>query len=354
MQNHTAELESAQSETALLQQRIQQLELTGAQTEEAKNEADRRREALQNELDNVHRALEQKDRSFAQQETEFKESNELLHAQLRNLQNQLTEKQQLLDAKDGDLAHASGRIVGLESRITQLESLHAEAEAAAAAEVARVRHESQSEVVALQTSLREKEQALQQHQAAIAELEVSLNGQIEDLRNQLAQKQELLERRDREFQTIGSETVVLRERIAQLESAAAEAERFGAAEGDRIRAELQAQLATLQGQLKEKELESAASQALVQESEGRLQAQIHDLQIQITEKQLLLETRSVEIVGLRNNLTVVSEQLAQVEAGQHEATAAAANAALDSQRIEAELAAREEELRNLERHAGGS
>ena len=247
MQNHATELESAQSETALLRERIQQLELTGAQTEEAKNEADRRREALQNELDNVHRALEQKDRSFAQQEAEFKESNELLHAQLRNLQSQLTEKQQLLDAKDEDLAHASGRIVALEARITQLESLRAEAEAAAAAEVARVRHESQSEAAALQTSLREKEQALQQYQAAIAELEVSLDGQIEDLRNQLAQKQELLDRRDREFQTIGSETVVLRERIAQLESAAAEVERFGATEGDRIRAELQAQLATAPG-----------------------------------------------------------------------------------------------------------
>ena len=88
---------------------------------------------------------------------------------------------------------------------------------------------------------------------------------------------------------------------------------------------------------------------MVQESEGRLQAQIHDLQIQITEKQLLLETRNVEIVGLRNNLTVVSEQLAQFEAGQHEATTAATNAALDRQRIEVELAAREGELRNLER-----
>ncbi len=350
LQNQTAELESAQSETALLQQRIQRLELTGAQTEEAKNEADRRREALENELGNARRVLEEKDRSFAQRETEFKESNELLHVQLHNLQNQLTEKQQLLDARDGDLAHATGRIVGLESRITQLESLHAEAEAAAAAEVARIRQESRSEVVSLQESLAEKNHELQQHHAATAAFEANLNGQTEHLRNQVAQKQELLEHRDRELQTIGSETVVLRERVAQLEAAAAEAERFGAAEGDHIRAELEAQLATLQGQLKEKELESAASQALVQESEGRLQAQIHDLQIQITEKQLLLETRSVEIAGLRNNLTVISEQLAKVEAGQHEATAAAAKAALDSQRVEAELTARQEELRNLERH----
>src|SRR6266850_5657556 len=349
LQNRTVELESAQSETALLRERIQQLELTSAQTEETKNEADRRREALQNDLDNVHRALEQKDRSFAQQEAEFKESNELLHAQLRNLQSQLTEKQQLLDAKDGDLARAAGQIAGLEERITQLESLHAQAEAAAATEVARVRHESQSEAVVLQTSLREKEQALQRHQAAIAELEVSLNGQIQDLRNQLTQKQELLDRRDQEFQSVDSETVVLRERIVQLESAVAQAGRFAAAETERIRGELQAELAGLQAQLKEKKREVAGSQALLRESESRWQAQINDLEIQITEKQLLLETRNVEIAGLQNKLTDVSERLAQSEAGQQEATVAASKAALVRQRFEAELAARQEELRNLER-----
>jgi chromosome segregation ATPase len=349
LQNRTVELESAQSETALLRQRIQQLELTGAQTEEAKNEADRRREALQNELDNVHRALEQKDRSFAQQEAEFKESDELLHAQLQNLQSQLIEREQLLAAKDGDLAHAAGQIAGLEECITQLESLHAQTQTAAATEVARLRHESQSEAVALQTSLREKEQALQQHQAAIAELEASLNGQIQDLRNQLTQKQELLDRRDQEFQAIDAETVILRERIAQLESAAAHAERFAAAEAERIRGELQAELAGLQAQLKEKKREVAGSQALLRESESRWQAQIHDLQIQIAEKQLLLETHNVEIVGLQNKLTAVSEQLAQFEAGQHEATTAVSNAENARQRFEAELAARQEELRNLER-----
>ena len=142
--------------------------------------------------------------------------------------------------------------------------------------------------------------------------------------------------------------------LLSWKSAASEAGRFAAAEAERIRGELQAELAALQAQLKEKELELAESQALVQESEGRLQAQIHDQQIQITEKQLLLETRNVEIAGLRNKLTAASEQLARFEAGQHEATAAASNADLARQRFEAELAARQEELRNLERTTGGS
>ncbi len=349
LQNRTAELESAQSETALLRERLQHLELTAIQTEEAKNEAHRRSEALQNELGDVHRALEQRDQTFAQREVEFSQSNEGLQAELHNLQSLLAEKQQLLDAKDGDLGHVAEQVAGLKEHVTQLESLRAEAEAAAATAVERVRQESQFRVTALEAILREKEQALQKRQTEIVEFEANLNGQIQDLRNQLTQKQELLDRRDQDFQTIGSETAVLRNRVAQLESAASEAEMFAAAEIERIRGELQGKLAVLQTQLEEKEHGLAETRLLARESEGRLQAQIRDLEIQITEKQLLLETRNIEIATLRNQLTSVSEQLAQLEASQHEATAAASNADLARQRFEAELGAGQEELKNLKR-----
>src|SRR5262245_38941295 len=348
LQNRTVELESVQSETALLRQRIQQLELTGTQTEEAKNEADRRWEALQNELGNVHRELQQKEALLAQREVEFRESSEDLHTQLLNLQNQLTEKQQQLDSKDVALGHAAGQIAGLEERITQVESIHAEAQAGAAAEVERLRQESQSQIAELQTTLREKERALEQHHAAIAESEANLNGQIQELRNQLIQKQERLERRNQEFESISSEMAALRKRLTELESSASEAKKF-AGEAERIRCELQTNIAALQAQLKEKEFELAEGQALIQESEGRLRTQIHDQQIQITEKQLLLETRNVEIADLQNKLTTASEQLARLEAGQHEVATAASNADLARQRFEAELAARQEELQNLQR-----
>jgi chromosome segregation ATPase len=350
LQNRTAELESAQAETALLWDRIIQLELSDAQTEAGQNEAERIREALQNQLGNVQKALEHKDASLAQREAEFQASSERLNAQLNNLTNQLAENQQLLDAKDGDLSHAAGQITGLEERIAQVDSRHAEAQAAAATEVERVRQESQSEAAALQTILREKEQALQERQAAITELEANLNGQIQDLRNRLIEKQELLERRDHEFQNVGSETALLRDRIAQLESASYEAEQSAAAEAERVRTELQEKLATLEAQLKEKEHQLAESQASVQESEGQLQIQLHDLQIQIAEKQLILETRNVEISTLQDQLSTASEQLAQLEsASQQAAAAAASNVEIAQQRFDAELAARQEKLRSMER-----
>jgi len=350
LQNRTAELESAQAETALLRERITQLELSLAQTDAAQHEAARIREALQNQLANVQRALEDKDASIAQREVEFKESSERLTAQINDLTNHLAEKQTLLDAKDRDLDRAAGQIAGLKERIAGAESLQAEVQAAAATEVDRVRRESQSERVALQTSLREKEQALQERQAAIAELEANLNGQIQDLTNRWIESQELLERRDREFQNAGSQTALLRERIAQLESAAYQAEQSAAEEAKRIHAELQGQLAALEAQLREKEHQLAQSEARVRESEGQLQIQLHDLQIQIAEKQLFLETRNVEISTLQSQLSAAYEQQAQLESASRQAAAAAAkDAEIAQRRFDAELAARQEELRSMER-----
>src|SRR6266436_4942115 len=200
LQNRTAELESAQLETSLLRQRIEQLELNGTQTEAAKNEAEWMREALQAELGKVRSVLEQKDATLAQQQTALRESSERLNTQLSNLQTQLAERQQLLEAKDGELRHALAKITELEERIIQVESLRNEIQATAASEVEHIRQESQSERDVWQTSLREREETFQQHQAVIARLEANLDGQLQDLRNQVAQKQDALDRRDQEFQ----------------------------------------------------------------------------------------------------------------------------------------------------------
>ena len=109
LHNRTAELENTQSETSALRQRIQQLELTGAQIEAAKNDADRMRAALQNELNNAHTALEQKDTAFAQRETEFRESSERLNAQLQILQTKLAEERGVLEDQKHESAGAPGR-----------------------------------------------------------------------------------------------------------------------------------------------------------------------------------------------------------------------------------------------------
>ena len=350
LHNRTAELENTQSETTALRQRIQQLELTAAQIEAAKHDADRMRAALENELNNAHSELEQKDASFAQRDAEFRESTERLNTQLQVLQTKLADTQQLLEAKDENLGQALQQIAGLEARIAGLASLHHEAQVAATTEVERVRQQSQFELETLRTELRDRQQALEDQQAAAGEFEASLKREIQDLINQLAEKQAWVERREQEFEQLGSEAAFLRERIAQLESAANEAGRSSGAEAERIRGEFQAELAALQGQLQERELGLVESQTFMRESESRWQSQIHDLQIQVTEKHLLLEARNVEIIGLQRRLSAISDQLATVESASQEAVATAAkNAELDRQQFAAELSSRQEELSNMER-----
>src|SRR5262245_6587749 len=103
LQNSSAELESAQAETALLRERIQQLELTGAQADAAASEAIRIRETLQTELVALRTGFEQKDLSLQQDQAAARELEEHLTAHLHDLQKQLVEKQGLLEARSQEV-----------------------------------------------------------------------------------------------------------------------------------------------------------------------------------------------------------------------------------------------------------
>jgi len=285
-------------------------------------EVARTRESLQIELVTLKEDLERKESALQILQASANEVEDELRLQIADLCAQLAAKAELLENRTTELQNVRTELTALRDRLQELELTRAETEAA----------------------------KNEQHQASIAEIEANLKGQLQDLRNQLTQKQELLDRRDRELETVGSETTLLRERIAELESSAFEAGRSAAAETERVRGELQAELTALQAQLKEKELGLAETQAFGRELEGQLQAQVHESQIKIAEKQLLLETRDVEILGLQNKLSALSEQLVQLESsGQQAATAAASNAELARQGFEVELAARQEELGKLER-----
>ena len=309
LQNRTVELESAQSETALLRERIQQLELTGAQTEKAKDEADRRREALQNELGDVQRALEQKDRSFAQQEAEFKESNELLHAQLRNLQSQLTEERALLENQKREIHSARSEITALRDRVNELESAKAAAETNAFAGIERLREQYQLELTGLRAQLAQSQLVLNERQTTIRALEEELNSEIHRLEAQLAEKQTLLDRGQLELQEKGSEISALREEISQSEFARRQTEMLAATQAEQIRERVKAEVGALDAQLKEKEsaLKLAADRA--RELESDFNAKIADLQMQLAEKQSLMQGRDIELTDLRSQ---ISNLLAQV------------------------------------------
>lgn len=348
LRQRAAELQDAQFEIAARDQHIHRLELAGQNAEAARNEAGRVCETLQNELSNLQRALEQRDTSLAQQQAEFRDHGERVNAEIRDLQSQLTEKQRVVEAKDEELRHALADRAGLIERIGQSESFSHEVQAAAANEVERVRQEAGSQLAAAQTELRERELALQEQQASSAAFAASLNSQIENLKNQLAENQELLQQRERNIQTADSEAAMLRDRIAHLQSVTDELEKSAAEQAQRIRAEFQAELAAREAELKEKERGWLESQALIRQTDGRLESQIHELQSQIAERQVLIDSRTAEIVDLGRKMTAVSEKLVRAESAGQEALLAASEAELGRRALETQLAARQEELRNAQ------
>src|SRR4030095_6589688 len=210
-----------------------------------KNEAQRIGETLQNELSNVHKALEQKDRSFAQQETGFRESTERLHVQLRDLQSQLTEERAALESQKGELQGARSEIAVLRNQIHEIESAKTAAETNASVGIERFGEQYQIELARLRGDLDQRQVVRNARQRTIRALEENLKSDIHRLEGQLAEKQTLLDRGHLELQEKGSEISALREEIAQSEFARRQTEMLAATQAEQIRERVKAEVGAL-------------------------------------------------------------------------------------------------------------
>jgi chromosome segregation ATPase len=305
LQNRTAELQSAQAETARLRERITQLELNGAQTEAARNEGERVRQAVQNELADVQRALEQTKASLTQREAEFQTSSERLNAELNNLKNQLAEKSDALETQKHELLSAKSEITTLGDRMHKLEHAKTTGERNASLEIERLRERHQTELAGLRADLAQRQLALEKEQTRARVLEEKLKDDLHQLGAQLTEKQRLLHRGDQELQEQRSEIAALREELARTEFARRQTEMLVATQAEQIRERVKAEVEALDAQLREKEnaLKSLADR------EQELSLRIDDLRQQLAQKESLIESRDIEVTHLR---TQAGDLLAQI------------------------------------------
>jgi chromosome segregation ATPase len=336
LQDRTAELESAQSETALLRERIEHLELTAAQTEESKNETHRRSEALQNELSDLRRALEQKDASLAQQEAEFRESSDRLNVQLSALQSQLAEERGLVENQQHELQSARFEITALKDRVHELESAKTAAETTAAVDIEHFKQQYQLELAGLRADLEARQLALEEQQTSARALDERLNGDIHRLVAQLAEKQTLLDRGDAELQESRSEISALREEIARSDLARRQTEMLAATQAEQIRERVKAEVGALDSQLREKESALTILADRTRELESIFNARIDDLQSQVAEKQSVIESREIEMTALQTQISGLLAQVSHLERANGQA--------LEQQRVAA--SGLEQSLRN--------
>ncbi|MPZ78465.1 MAG: hypothetical protein GEU77_18330 [Deltaproteobacteria bacterium] len=198
------------------------------------------------EIADLHRTIEAKDRLLHEHQTVFNSLQTDSNAVIDELRGQLDEQQALANQTDFKLKQAKSRITEILEQKTQLE------------------------LVQKQTERLQSAQAEQMRAGARAEIEL-LESQLEQREVELQTKQTLFERHNEEAQKIHFEAEYMRQRIAEQEATIRRfAEQTSSVESERLR-QAEAELTELRGM------------------EQSFNARIQELQTQLAEKQALLE-----------------------------------------------------------------
>jgi hypothetical protein len=243
--------------------------------------------ALKKRLDQAVRSLEE----TVEQKTELLRTKELaLNAlenrfsqTIRSLENQLTEKDELLVSRDADLKALGSKVNQLDARLAELDRAN------------------DQDARLLREELTRKTELLQVKDAAIKKLEEQFVGQIHALESQIDEKQNLLATSDTELASLMAKVSELTRERTELALERENSDRL-------IREKLRENAALLQ-----------AKESSITEMEDRMSAKIHWLEHQLTEKQELLKNSTSELDKLRSQIDVLTERLAQVEAGKFRA-----------------------------------
>jgi chromosome segregation ATPase len=149
---------------------------------------------------------------------------------------------------------------------------------------------------ALDRQLRERNEALQAKDAALAKLESQFHGQLQTLEAKLSEQQNLMATREGEVDALMNKVREISEKYSLL---ASEKER-----SDRA----------LQEELREKTALLEARESSVDDVEERLSGKLEFLERQLGEKQKLLESGGLEMAAMREQITLLHEKLQEVEA----------------------------------------
>lgn len=311
------ELQDANSEIRSLRERMTNAESEIRARDAATHEAEGLRQELQLQLVSLRNDFESKNAELLQFEAIARVREDNWNGQLNQLQALLTEKQGSLQAKEGELERAKAEIARLAQRVSDLELAAGEARAAAR-ELELSRAKFQTDLDALHAELQSKEEALQVREGAVAARDALLKGQIDDLRRELSENQELLDRRQRQLQDFQSQTVVLHERMATLEAENQRAVANAATELESARTEAAAELAQLRGELDHKERLLAEHQSAVKALEQSNQDRLRALQQELTEKEISLETGEIELKKSKAEISALLGRITEIEASQKE------------------------------------
>jgi len=191
-----------------------------------------------------------------------------------------------------------------------LERLHQETNAGAAAQ-ARDAYQATvalgSEMAALKIALSEQ-QRTHPDEALVRSVEEVLRGQIDELRDQIAQKHRAAVEWENQFKELRADIQVLMQRQVHPESVARQIEARVTQEAGQIRGGLKDDLVAIETQLKERNARDTALQGL----EETLNLRLRELHNQSALGALALEQRDGELRDLKSQVRLLAQQLGQI------------------------------------------
>ncbi len=296
-----------------LRARVRELQSANEASAARSQEAESARDSLRNELVVLGDLLREKSREIEQSQEAARELERKLNDRMRELERRLSENRTLLEAKDNDLQRGNAEIAQLRERSAVLETSRAEAHANATRELEQARAGFEARLAELHTALGEKDSAVNACQAAMAGIQSGVEVQIHDLKNQLDQKQTLLESRDGELAVLRAQLAEFQARIGGLDQANQEALAF-ASEFAAVRQNYETEIQELGIQLRRNEEILEESKVTARALEESHQAEIHELKSRLEQERGLVETREHELRNTRSHIAGLQQQILNLEA----------------------------------------
>ena len=326
------------------QTRLMELYLKRAHTA-AFGEVEKIQEQFRAKVSNLKEKLEDKENTFSKHLSDFHDEQNQLNTQNQELLQRITEQQNLIQHCREEYEQRGAEIATLQERLSRLEAAKRELETAAALRVDQARQELKSHVAQLQSELTQKEQVLQQRDAAASQTAQSVQDRIRSLAEELAKSRESAEEQRAEIQRAESERHELRQRVAELESGKGQIQTQAARVLEAFRQDAQAKIAALQSEIAHKTALLTRNQTTIADLERELNATAQATSSEEASKQALLENRTAEIARRDADMSALSGRISEIEGlAQRQQIAAAKELAQARETFAAELAALRAEL----------
>ena len=302
--------QKTQSEITFLRGRVSELETAVAAGLCTIRETGERHHGFTAEIAGLRATLAERERALAEQEQTFRNRETQLIGERDDLHTRLAAKETELDGHVADLQQARSDIAALIDQKSQLELLQRQTERLLSAQAEQIRQQVRAELADLENRLSEKEEMLRAAQKQNALTEGHLGARISELELELTEKQLRLQSHYPEIDNLKSHVSALSEQLGELESAKRRLEAAAIEAADRLRAQYEAELATLRQELRQVELHLEEQKSTANRLEESRATQLLELQEQLA---LTRRERDLQLENGRREAAALQERIVQLE-----------------------------------------